>query len=343
MTCPRSAAGFVVLLCISAGQAAPALSPVGPLGYWKGDDGERPASAADASGNGYAGTYAAGSGGSTTVPTTKFANPLSFSLDGKSGVISIPDAPALRLSRDLTVSLWARRTADVNDWVRLVGKGNPGQRNFGVWLFPGGDGRIKFQIYNASGGSILELDSPPETATKLDTWFHVTCAISGDAAALYLNGARAATGWRNGEPGVSGDPLTFGHAGYHGFFAGQLDEVRIYDRALSMSEIVYVAQGNGPPAPPAGLAASAAEAKDVKLKWTASSTTPPAGTATHYLVKRSATSGGGYAPLVSARAATIFDDATAEAGKTYYYVVTAVDAGGESGPSNELKVEIRTR
>ena len=125
---------------------------------------------------------------STTVPPTKFPNPGSISLDGASGVVSVPDSPALRITGDLTIAFWVRKTAITNDWVRLVGKGNPSQRNFGVWEFPGEDGRLKFQIYSSGGGSILDLDSPPESATKLNTWYHVVCTVSVNAAALHLNG-----------------------------------------------------------------------------------------------------------------------------------------------------------
>jgi len=318
--------------------ASHALAPLGPLGHWKGDDGQAPSSAADSSGNGHPGAFSPGATVSETVPPTKFTDPGSFSLDGKTGMVTVPDAPELRMTGDFTVAFWMRRIAQTDDWVRMVGKGGGAPRNFGVWMFPSADGRIKFQMYNNSGGSILEVDSPPEQATKPDTWYHVTCTLSVNAAALFMNGVLAATGWRNGDPANSADPLTFGHAGYHGFFAGQLDDVRLYDRALSMAEIVYLSGGNGPPAAPTGLSVSGTRAKNVTLQWTATATAPPAGTVMHYIIKRSETSGSGYAALASGRVATTFADATAEAGKTYYYVVTAVNVGGESALSNELKV-----
>jgi len=224
----RCAASLAILFCLHAGdrieartgrapaQAAYALYPVGPLGHWKGDDGAAPAAAADASGNGRAGAYSAGATVSEALPPTKFPNPGSIGLDGASGVVSVPDSPALRMSGDFTIAFWKRRTANTNDWTRLVGKGNPAQRNFGVWEYPSGDGRLKFQMYNANGGSILEVDSPPEHATKLDTWYHAVCTLSGTAAALYLNGVPVAAGQRNGDPGVAADPLTFGYAGFPG-------------------------------------------------------------------------------------------------------------------------------
>lgn len=317
----------------AAVQAARAQAPIGPLGHWKGDDGAAPAPAADASGNGFHGTYSAGAAPSTTVPTTKFPDPGSINLDGTAGVVTIPDSPALRITGDITIALWKRKTANVKDWSRIVGKGNGGQRNYGVWEYPEGAGQTKFQMYNANGQSVLELDTP--AATPINTWVHLVFVVSVNAAALYQNGALVANATRTGEPGTSADPLTFGHAGYHAFWAGQLDDVRIYDRALSMSEIVYLAGGQGPPAAPAGLSATGAGPGQVALKWTASTTVPPAGTATYYIVKRSATAGSGHVRVTSPLTSTTYTDVSAEAGKSYHYIVTAVNTGGESAPSNE--------
>jgi hypothetical protein len=334
----------LVLVALAAGpsqgtvqvQAGRAQAPIGPLGHWKGDDGATPKGAADASGNGFHGTFSAGSGTSTEVPKTNFPNSGSINLDGVAGVVTIPDSPALRITGDITIAFWKRRTVEVKDWTRLVGKGNGGQRNYGIWEYPNGDGRIKCQMYNAGGQSVLELDSPGNTA--LNTWYHIVFTVSVNAAALYLNGALVANATRTGEPGTSADPLTFGFAGYHAYYPGQLDDIRIYDRALSMSEIVYLAAGHGPPAAPTGLAAANAAGQPVALKWTASATVPPAGTATYYVVKRSTTQGSGYVTVASCMTLTTYTDLSADPKTAYYYVVTALNPGGESVPSNELAV-----
>jgi hypothetical protein len=340
---------LAILVCLAAGDRSPAgllhssqaqitrpLAPVGPLGHWKCDDGQPPTAATDSSGNGFHGTYSAGATTSTAVPTTKFPNPGCLNLDGATGVVSVPDNPALRITGDITIAFWKRKTAIVKDWVRLVGKGNGGQRTFGVWEFPEAEGRIKFQIYNAGNASVLDLDS--STVTAINTWAHIVCVISVNSAAMYINGALVANGTRNGEPASTADPLTFGWAGYHGYFPGQLDDIRIYDRALSMSEIVYLATGNGGPDAHAALATAGAGPQKVMLKWTASATPAPAGTATYYIVKRSATAGSGYKLVANLLTATTYTDTTADPAATSYYVVTAVNTGGESVPSNELTV-----
>jgi fibronectin type 3 domain-containing protein len=83
-----------------------------------------------------------------------------------------------------------------------------------------------------------------------------------------------------------------------------------------------------PPAAPTNLAATAGSAQ-VSLTWTASSG------ATSYNVKRSTTSGGPYTQLATSTSAS-YTDSTVTNGTTYYYVVSAVNAAGESANSAEV-------
>lgn len=293
-------------------------APVGPVGHWKGDDGP-----GDATGNGYNGAVsAAGVTTSKEGAPIKSPNPGCFSLDGAAGHVSVPDAEPLRMPRDFSLSFWKRKTANNADWVRIVGKGNGAQRNFGLWEYPGEAGALKFQIYNQNGQSVLEVDSPG--MPSLNTWHHVICVVASNAAALYVDGKPTAFGTRSGDPGIAPDPITFGHAGYHGFFAGQIDDVRLYGRSLSMSEVAYLAEGKGAPEPPAGL-----KLENGALSWTATSTPPPAGTATYYAVKRAGK------PVATLLTSTTWTDPKPEAGAAY--VVTAINTGGESAPSNDVK------
>jgi fibronectin type 3 domain-containing protein len=80
-----------------------------------------------------------------------------------------------------------------------------------------------------------------------------------------------------------------------------------------------------PPATPSGLQATAGNAQ-VSLNWTASTG------ATSYHVKRATTSGGPYTQI-SAPTAASFTDAGLTNGTTYFYVVSALNATGESANS----------
>lgn len=89
--------------------------------------------------------------------------------------------------------------------------------------------------------------------------------------------------------------------------------------------------GELPPAAPAGLMATAGDAQ-AALSWNASTG------ATSYNVKRGTVSGGSYTTITNGLANTSYIDGGVSDGTQYYYVVTAVNAGGESTNSNEAGV-----
>ena len=85
-----------------------------------------------------------------------------------------------------------------------------------------------------------------------------------------------------------------------------------------------------PPPGPTDLAAAAGNTT-VTLTWSG------AAGAAEYQIKRSLTSGSGYVSIATniGNANVTYLDTGLANGMTYYYVVTAVSAGGESDPSNE--------
>src|SRR5271168_1188380 len=81
-----------------------------------------------------------------------------------------------------------------------------------------------------------------------------------------------------------------------------------------------------PPATPTGLQATAGNAQ-VSLSWNASTG------ATSYNVKRSTVTGGSFSTTLSSPTATNYTDTTVTNGTPYFYVVSAVNAAGESANS----------
>jgi fibronectin type 3 domain-containing protein len=98
-----------------------------------------------------------------------------------------------------------------------------------------------------------------------------------------------------------------------------------YGQSANSAEVSATPTAPPPPGAPAGLQATAGNMQ-VSLTWTASTG------ATSYHVKRSTTNGGPYTQ-VSAPAAANFADTGLTNGTTYYYVVSALNAAGESANS----------
>ncbi len=83
------------------------------------------------------------------------------------------------------------------------------------------------------------------------------------------------------------------------------------------------------PSAPVGLSASAGNSK-VVLTWTADTG------AASYNVGRSTVSGGPYATIASSLTSTTYTDSSVSNGTTYYYVVSAVNASGQSPNSAQV-------
>ncbi|MGD0058154.1 MAG: cellulase family glycosylhydrolase [Verrucomicrobiia bacterium] len=127
----------------------------------------------------------------------------------------------------------------------------------------------------------------------------------------------------------------FSYAPNAGFIGADTFRYQVYDGwQLSVDIATAVIQVNPPPAPPAptGLTAVAGDGV-VMLSWNAVSA------ASSYNVIRGTTEGGPYTTTngVAGETGTNYTDTSVSDGTTYYYVVTAVDAGGQSGDSNEAE------
>ena len=162
--------------------------------------------------------------------------------------------------------------------------------------------------------------------------------------ALYVNGVQAATLIASGSIISSTGALRIGGNTIWGeYFNGLIDEVRIYNRALSATEIqtdmnrAVTNPDSVPPSAPGTLSATGS-LTSAQLSWGAA--TDNVGVA-RYNVYRSTTSG--FTPSTANRIAqptgTSYTD-TVAAG-TYYYKVAAEDAAGNVGPSsNEASASV---
>jgi hypothetical protein len=165
--------------------------------------------------------------------------------DGSTQFITLPNSPLLELTEALTVSAWARVDAEA-----------PGYRSIAGHPFGTGTANSWELAVNVSDQGLLQLFvyfvvSPGVSAGgwvplqhETGTWFHVAVSWDGSDGRLYLDGDLEA---QHEVPSVSyeGHPARIGadfdHGMDAGFFAGAIDEVRIYRRALSPLEIAELA------------------------------------------------------------------------------------------------------
>jgi len=136
-------------------------------------------------------------------------------------------------STDFTVSAWVRPN-DLNSNHSIWGGFNPGgdHKNY-VWVDAGDDVRTD---QSPPGGGVLNSSNAYSSQ-----WFHVVVVRNSTRLAVYLNGSmEASTGTVENYAGAA---ITKWAVGYRyssspsAYFAGRIDELRVYSRALNPDEV----------------------------------------------------------------------------------------------------------
>ncbi len=182
--------------------------------------------AQDTSGNGNNATV---NGASLTAD--RFGTPSSaYSFNGTSNYLRIADSASLNITGDLTISAWIRTSTPGQIIFSNMLEVSP---HSGYSLRTLSDGRIQF----ISGDQHLFGTSPVTTGL----WTHVAVTLAGTTATSYINGLIDNSG-TVGVPTTSSVDQTIG-ASYTPFYFwnGALDEINVYNRALSPSEIQELA------------------------------------------------------------------------------------------------------
>jgi PKD repeat protein len=291
----------------------------------------------DRSGNSQAGTL---SGGATWSTEGRHGGALS--LDGLNDMVTVADSGLLDLTTGMTIEGWVRpTTSDTRFRTFLIKEGAtaPVYRLYANTPTPAprAQADIAGGLRRATGATPL----------PVGVWSHLAATFDGTTLRLWVNGNEVASFVRAGTIATSTGPLRIGGTVFFDeFFAGLVDDVRVYNVALTQAQIqadmnTPVAPppppDTEPPSAPAGLTATGGLGS-ASLSWTAS--TDNVGV-DHYDVHRSTVSGFtvGAANRIGQATGTSFQDGP-PAG-THFYRVVAVDAAGNpSAPSNQSSATV---
>ncbi|MGZ8633867.1 MAG: LamG domain-containing protein, partial [Solirubrobacteraceae bacterium] len=196
------------------------------IGAW-GFDETTGTTAGDASGRNNTGTIT----GATRSTAGKFGGALSF--NGTSNWVTVPDADVLDLTTGMTMEAWVRPTATGALWRTVMLKEQPGSLIYALYA---GDaaGRPAMDIFTTA-----DLGFSGTTATPLNAWTHLAATYDGTTQRLYVNGVQVATRATTGSIRASTGVLRIGgnNSWANEWFAGLIDEVRLYNKALTAAEI----------------------------------------------------------------------------------------------------------
>lgn len=302
----------------------------GLVAYWNFDEGSGEV-AGDSSGNGINGVVS----GASWDNSGKIGSALTFSSTAHK--VSIPTSNSLSLGEGLTFSAWVNTSSTlvnryIFDWFNGTSPNFTGF-NIGMNFANAGAGKINFQ------GSKNTAWVGSNTAINSGTWRHIAVTVNSTGYKIYIDGvldkqvdSSAFLPYGGSGPGAIGNSTANG-----GYFPGSIDEVRIYNRVLSASEISEAAGvvasdpgGGGTPSSPdttapsvSAILASSVTTSGATIAWTtneASDSQVEYGLTTAYGSSSSLDSS-----MITSHSVSI---ASLSAGIEYHFRVKSRDAAG---------------
>jgi hypothetical protein len=163
------------------------------------------------------------------VTAGKYGKALAF--NGTSSLVTVNDTAALHLTTAMTLEAWVRPSAS-GSWRSTLLKETSNGLAYGLYASDASS-RPDGSIHIAA-----DIDVTGPAAIALNVWTHLAASYDGTAFKLYVNGIQVTSRAVSGSVATSTSPLRLGGNKIWGeYFAGVIDEVRIYNRALSAAEI----------------------------------------------------------------------------------------------------------
>lgn len=218
-----------------------------PVGMWLLDDG-----------SGTTATDSAGSNNGTLTngpvwqPSGGHDGGGAVQFDGTNDYINVPYY--VTGGQSMTASFWMKPTGIYDYQYPLSSNTDAGNKLWNIYTHA--DGTISLDYIDAPG-TYYTLSSTTTPITTANTWYHVvavfdvTDTVGGNGTAhVYVNGweipldSNAFSDWF----GVGSPPLTIGKD-RDGQFDGLIDDVRVWDRALSTNEVADLYNASAPAMP----------------------------------------------------------------------------------------------
>jgi hypothetical protein len=235
----------VLLLGASAGQASAADDPY-LVGWWTFDDGSGTV-AKDASGKGKEATLV---GGPTWIKGKVGSGALSF--DAVDDIVEVPEVPAFDMSDALTITAWVKMNNASTHYFILdkspsgtAPDNYPGNYEFRV----NPSAALEFGHQTSQGTDYTNPFFASTGRLTAGRWTHVAVTlVKGGQVTFYIDGTPAGSAAHTANfPILNDEPLRIGgRKDKYSFFSGSIDEVRLYNRALTAGQVKTVFEGGDP-------------------------------------------------------------------------------------------------
>lgn len=187
--------------------------------------------------NGLFSSDSSGNNNHATLSGAEFVTPkvgsFALSFDGINDYAEVQDSGTLDINSAITISAWIKP----NNLETGLSYPSLLSKSSAYRLYLHTDKRVRFQIYD--GGTSI-VSKPSQTIPDAE-WTHIGATFNGSLLKVYINGELAETVSYSGSININNNPLFLGSRNkVKAFFGGTIDDVRIYNVALSSQKLLEV-------------------------------------------------------------------------------------------------------
>ena len=199
----------------------------GLVGYWPCDE-MQGGTVSDQSGHGHDGIFR----GNAQWTDGRIGGALD--LDGQGSYVLIEDEAALNLKSEITVACWVNIRSVTSDWMPFITKRNDSWR---LSTGPDRDASFHLGLNNQPSGARVTTQWPG----TVGEWHHVTATYGSQTMRLYVDGKLWATEYYAGGITTNNSPVTIGANLPNLYYDGFIDDIRVYNHALSAADVEELA------------------------------------------------------------------------------------------------------
>ena len=167
----------------------------------------------------------------TIVTSGRYGKALSF--DGVNDLVTINDSVSLDLSTGFTFEAWVKPVAIKRSCV-VIFKEQPSSSTYNLYAYEDAD------LWGSSfNDGLNEHTVSGINALPINQWTHIVSTYDGTKLQLYKNGVLESSSAQSGPIKITEGVLQIGGNSIWGeYFQGTIDEVKVYNRALTTTEII---------------------------------------------------------------------------------------------------------
>jgi hypothetical protein len=249
---------------------------------------------------------------------------LSLNLPGTTGRFgTVAHHPSLALTNQLTIAAWVR-PSDIST-KRVITKGTNGYE-LGIHTTR----QIEFRFNRQASGTTNRILSNTQYPIDGNTWIHVAVTYDGNTASIYINGQLDnSAGFNNASIIQNTSAVQIGARGGIDRWLGGIDDLRLYNRPLSGTEILTLFAGSVPVPGQPTLTSPSNLAENLSVSPTLSWATEPLVDDYHLQVSEMEN----FSSLVYDNSGILgnsFQVPNLEPGRRYYWRVAASNISGKS-------------